>query len=122
MSAETTFKKEAQKTAKKMIEKAKNQCTQEQVKYAITRKQRGYNPNLYEFVSKLGSKIPGINEAIRYMTLKEAMHYNSAKEAYAALRSQPDWVREQHRVIQFVDYGTGSFRTFPHGKKSKTTN
>lgn len=120
MSAKTTFKKEAQKTAEKMIEKAEEQYKQEHLKYAITRKKRGYNPNLYEFVAKLGSKIPGVNEAIRYLTLKEAIHYDTAKEAYAALRSQPEWVREQHRVITFADNGTGSFRTFPNGKKSNT--
>lgn len=73
----------------------------ENTKYVIVRKLGGFDKTKYDFVSQLAHEFKGKKEVVGYLDLANALHYDSAEEALAVLRTQPEWVRNDHEVMPF---------------------
>lgn len=70
------------------------------IKYVIAQKYYRHKED-YCFVKTLAHEFEGENEVIGYLPLKDALHFNTKKEAEDALKTQPKWVREKHIAIPF---------------------
>ena len=73
----------------------------ENTKYVIVRMSGGFNKTKYDFVSQLAHEFKGKTEVVGYLDLKNALHFDTAEEALEVLRSQPEWVRNNHEVMPF---------------------
>lgn len=74
---------------------------QTEIKYVIVRNLCGYDKRKYDFISTLAHEFKGKKEVIGYTDLKHAIHFDSIEEAKSTLMSQPEWVREGHKVLPF---------------------
>ena len=78
----------------------------ENIKYVIVRKFCGYHAESYDFVAQLAHEFAGCKEAVGYLPLRHAIHFDTKEEAARVLATQPEWVKNDHTIRAFTKIDT----------------
>lgn len=78
----------------------------ENIKFVIATK-GVFDKNKYDFVSRLQHEWAGENDVLSFIDLKNALHFDTYKEAVKTYMEQPSWVHKRCVVIPFekTSYG-----------------
>lgn len=71
------------------------------VKYAIAKKYHGCASN-YSYISTLAHEYADEKDVIGYLDLQNALHFDSKEEAEQVLETQPEWVKNKHKIISAI--------------------
>lgn len=74
------------------------------IKYAIA---KNYVRSVIDpdFISTLAHEFAGESNVIGYLDLNNALHFKSKKEAQEILNTQPQWVKNKHKIVAFYNWG-----------------
>lgn len=74
-----------------------------ETKYALGRKHYRHATD-YDFIAELAHEFAGEKDVVSYAPLKLGIHYASRQEADDTLALQPEWVRRDTVVVEFLDF------------------